>query len=141
MWATYSTGGNRNQGHKTDEMAHATAPGRSAEPCAAMDVCDSPENASPDRIKSASKLAARSSSTMELLIGSNEKITKAYNFPGGVYGKRNELNSSNDDQADGEFHQKAQRHRAAKKANKILTDQERKERRRKKLMKHSNISL
>lgn len=79
---------------------------------------------------------------MELLIGSNEKITKAYNLPGGgVYGKRNELNSSNDDQADGEFHQKGQRHRAAKKANKMLTEQERKERRRKKLMKHSNISL
>lgn len=129
------TGGNRSQGQEAD----GTAPRRSIDLNAATGLCDSLDN----RIKSASNFAARNSSTMELLIESNEIIARTHNFLDGVYGKRNECYSStsNDHQAAGEFLQKTQRYqRAVKKASKLTTDQERKERRRKKLIRR-NISL
>lgn len=96
-----------------------------------------------DRTKNGSKFMERSTSTMKLL---NEKITKTHSFQGAdsVFGNHNQFNtadSNNDQLAHQSFQQKLQRHRAAKKSNKIMTDQERRERRRKKLIKRSKIGL
>lgn len=141
IFPPYFAGGNPNRVQKMDEGNPSSIPKQSNE---------SKKSADPriqfDRKKNGSKFAERSTSTMELLIESNEKITKTHSYKesDSVFGNHNPSNtadSNNDQLPHQSFHRKLQQHRAAKKSNKIMTDQERRERRRKKLIKRSKIGL